>query len=150
MTLDDFFKECRKKGTTPLSYRRQAETLNGSTTVEYENPEYTRAKERLVRILNPNAKNNKMDDLVSRFYGEEVVIHTKSGYHYGTLLGYDGKGFLLGDYLFDKKLVDTFDFTRRHSFGSDSFVPVEDFIYISHIPLKVEEAHKERMQESYS
>jgi len=139
MTLDDFFKECEKEGGIPLSYRSHTETLNGKRTVDYENPEYAKARERTARIINPNLKENgRIDDLVSRLYGEEVVIHNSSGYHYGTLQGYDGKGFMLENYHFNKKLIDTFDYVQKALFSSDSVVPAENIISISKIPLKVE------------
>ena len=92
MTLDEFFKECRAKAATPLSYRSHKEFVNGSRTVEYENPAYTKAKRGTAEILNPDSKeNSRIDNLVSRLYGEEVVIHTSSGYHYGMLRRYDGR-----------------------------------------------------------
>lgn len=139
MTLDDFFRECEKKGGIPLSYRSHTETLNGKRTVDYENPEYAKARERTARILNPNLKENgKIENLVTRLYGEEVVIHNSSGYHYGTLQGYDGKRFMLENYHFDKKLIDTFDYVQKALFSSDSVVPAENTISISKIPLKVE------------
>ncbi len=139
MTLDDFFRECKQKGATPLSYKEFTESINGTKTVEYENPEYAKARERTARILNPNLKENgKIENLVTRLYGEEVVIHTASGYHYGTLQGYDGKRFMLENYHFDKKLIDTFDYVQKALFSSDSVVPAENTISISKIPLKVE------------
>lgn len=139
MTLNEFFRECERKEGIPLNYRSHKEFVNGSRTVEYENPEYAKAKERTARILNPDLKENgRIDDLVTHFYGEEVVIHTSSGYHYGTLQGYDGKGFMLENYHFDKRQIDVFDYLQKALFSSDSVVPAEDIVSISKIPLKVE------------
>lgn len=138
MTLEDFLGDCRKKGAIPLSFRNHAEALNGSSSIEYDNPSYAEAKKRLAKILNPNPGDAKINDLLSRFYGEEIVIHTSSGYHYGTLNGYDGKRFLLGNYYFYEKLIDTFDYVHKALFSSDSIVPSENIISISKIPLVVE------------
>ena len=70
MTLDDFFKECEKEGGIPLSYRSHTETLNGKRTVDYENPEYAKARERTARILNPNLKENgRIENLLSHRKG---------------------------------------------------------------------------------
>ena len=140
MTLDDFFKECEKNGGMPLSYRSHTETLKGTRTIEYENPKYAEAKARLAKMLGriKQTGNPNTDNLLARLYGEEVVIHTKDGYHYGTLHGYDGRGFMLGDYYFDKKLIDDFDYAQKALFSSDSVIPAENIISISEIPLKAE------------
>lgn len=129
MTLDDFLKDSKTKRLVPLSHRSLTETLKGKRIIEYENPAYAKVKERLARVLNPN---------LSRFYGEEVVIHAPDGYHYGTFYGYDGNGFMLGNYHFENKPIDTFDYAKKSFFSTDSFVPIQNIISISKIPLKVD------------
>jgi hypothetical protein len=130
----------------PLSYRSHKEFVNGSRTVEYENPEYAKAKKGAAGILDPDMKeNSRIDNLVSRLYGEEVVIHTSSGYHYGTLKGYDGKKLMLENYHFDKRQIDVFDYLQKAFFSSDSAVPAGSIISISKIPLKVEKGPKVKL-----
>ncbi len=87
MTLDDFLKECEKKGSIPLSYRSHVETLNGSQTIEYENPKYREGRVKLAKMLG-NLKetgNPYADNLISRLYGEDIVIKTATGYHHGQI-----------------------------------------------------------------
>jgi hypothetical protein len=134
----NFFRECYREGAVPLSYRSHKEFVNGSRTVEYENPEYAKAKKGAAGILAPDMKeNSRIDNLVSRLYGEEVVIHTSSGYHYGMLSRYDGRELMLENYHFDKRQIDIFDYLQKAFFSNDSAVPAENIISISKIPLKV-------------
>ena len=144
MTLDDFFRECKQKGATPLSYKEFTESINGTKTVEYENPTYRKAKEVIARVLNrgrgnSNDGNSGIDGLVSNLYGEEIVIHTKDGYHHGKLLGYDGKAFLLGDYLFNNRPMEMMDYETEFFYGGDTIIPAENIISISKIPVLTEE-----------
>lgn len=125
-----------------MSYHSHTETLNGTRTVEYENPKYSEAKARLAKMLgrirqsgNPNA-----DNLLNRLYGEEVVIHTKDGYHHGELLGYDGKSFMLGDYLFNNRPMNTFEYSSQSIFSEDTIIPAENIFSISKIPIMTEES----------
>ena len=142
MTLDEFFKECKEKGETPLSYRSHTETLDGTRTVEYENLKYREARAKLAEMLG-NIKqtgNPRTDNLLNRLYGEDVVIRTRDGYHFGRLQGYDGKGFLLGNYLFGRKPMDIFDYSSEFFLGSDeTIIPAEGIISISKIPIMTEE-----------
>lgn len=140
MTLDDFFKECEKKEAIPLSYRNHREFVNGSRTVEYENPKYKKARERIAKILGTG--NEHVDDVISGLYGEEVVIRTKDGFHYGTLKGYDGKSFRLENHHYDNKLMDIFDyFSRASLYGENTVVPAKDSISVSAIPLHIEKKY---------
>jgi small nuclear ribonucleoprotein (snRNP)-like protein len=141
MTLDEFFKECERKGAIPLSYRSHVETLNGSQTIEYENPKYREAKAKLARMLGSikQTGNPRTDNLLSRLYGEEIVIHTKDGYHFGRLQGYDGKSFMLGDYLFNDRPMEMMDYETEFFHGGDTIIPTKDIISISKIPDMVEE-----------
>ncbi len=137
MTLDDFFKECEKEGGIPLSYRSHAETINGSRTVEYENPKYKEAKTGLAKILGMDKAGDE-NSIISRLYGDEVVIRTKYGYHHGTLQGFDGKAFMLSDYLFSRKPLDMIDYSSELIRGEDTAVPAGGSISISKIPLHVD------------
>ncbi len=141
MTLDDFLNECKKRGATPLNYRSHTETINGSRTVEYENPKYREAKARLAEMLGriKQTGNPNTDNLLNRLYGEDVVIRTANGYHYGKLYGFDGKNFLLDNYHFDKRMIDFFEYSIESLFGEDTIVPAENIISISKIPLMTEE-----------
>lgn len=140
MTLDEFFRECKQKGATPLSYKEFTESINGTKTVEYENPAYRKAKEVIGRVLNRGRENNnRIDSLVSNLYGEEVVIHTKDGYHHGKLLGYDGKAFMLGNYLFSNRPMELMDYSTEFFYGEDTIIPAEGIITISKIPIMTEE-----------
>ena len=142
MTLDEFFRECEKEGGIPLSYRSHTETINGSRTVEYENPKYAESRARLAKILGVKETGDKeTDDLISRLYGEEVVIRTKYGYHHGKLCGFDGKGFLLNDYLFSKNPLDVFGYSSEFFHGGGTIVPAEGAISMSKIPLHVEKGY---------
>jgi len=147
MTLDGFFKECKRKGMTPVSYKEITEGLNGSRMVEYINPEYAKSKDMLARILNRGSRgrgdsndgNSGIDGLVSNLYGEEIVIHTKDGYHHGKFLGYDGKAFMLGNYLFNDRPMDMMDYGTEFFYGEDTIIPAKDIISISKIPDMAEE-----------
>ena len=144
MTLDDFFKECKRKGMTPVSYKESSWGLNGSRTVEYVNPKYTnyvKSRDVLNRILNrsrdrrnSNDGNSGIDGLVSNLYGENVVIRTRDGYHYGKFLEYDGKAFMLGNYLFNDRPMELMDYETEFFYGGDTIVPAKDIISISKIP----------------
>ena len=138
MTIDDFFRECEKNGAVPLSYRSNAKTVRGSRTVEYENPKYKAAKEKLVKILGMETGNANSDDVLAELYGEEVVVRTKDGYHHGILNGYDGKSFMLGNYLFSKKPLDVFYYSSNSLLSEDGAVPAEGAISLSRMPLKTE------------
>lgn len=138
MTLDDFLKECEEKGAIPLSYRNHAETLKGTKTVEYENPKYKAAKAKLAKIL---GMNQGEDNAVSKLYGEEVVIRTKYGYHHGTLQGFNGKAFMLSEYLFSRKPLDMMGYSSEIIRGDDTAVPAEGAISISKIPLYAEKGY---------
>ena len=140
MTLDEYFKECEKKGAVPLSYRSYAKTLNGSRTIEYENPRYAKAKEDLVGTMgvNKQGEDRNINDIVSRLYGEEVIIYTKDGCHHGELLGYDGKSFCLGRYVFKDKPMDVFDYSTKSLFSEEAIVPAENIISISRMSLHIE------------
>lgn len=46
MSLEEFLKDCKKKGSIPLSYKCEAVTLKGKRIVEYVNPVYTKALNR--------------------------------------------------------------------------------------------------------
>jgi len=135
MTLDDFFRECEKEGAVPLSYRSHAKTTRGSRTVEYENPRYPRARGILNRMLNRGGNNGGPDNLVSGLYGEEVIIRTRDGYHLGKLYDYDGKSFMLGNYLFSRRPMDIFEYSRESFLKKDRMVPAENIISISKIPI---------------
>lgn len=141
MTLDDFLKECEKKGSIPLSYRSHVVTLKGEKTINYENPRYTMMKKLAGKVTGriKETGNPYVDDVVGSLFGEEVVIHTATGYHYGTLYGNDGENFLLGKYHFDKKLIDTFEYASESLFNEDAVVPAKDVKSISGIPLTVQE-----------
>ena len=142
MTLDDFFRECERKGVIPLSYRSHSEFVNGSRTVEYKNPMYAKAKARLAEMLGMKQTGDpRTDNLLNRLYGEDIVIRTKDGYHFGRLQGYDGKGFLLGNYLFGRKPMDIFDYSSEFFLGEDTIIPIpaEGIISISKIPIMTEE-----------
>lgn len=145
MSLDEFLKECEKNGSIPLSYRSHKEFVNGSRTVEYENPKYARAKERLADILGSIKRTGdpKKDDIMDRLYGEEVVIRTKYGYHHGTLQGFDGKTFMLSNYLFSRKPMDIFDYSTEFFYGDDTAIPADGVISISKIPI-MKGAYSER------
>lgn len=143
MTLDNFFKECKQKGATPLSYKEFTESINGTKTVEYENPAYRKAKEVIGRVLNRGRGNSNgnsgIDGLVSNLYGEDIVIHTKDGYHHGKLLGYDGKAFMLGNYLFNDRPMEMMDYETEFFYGEDTIIPAKDIVSISKIPVMTEE-----------
>ncbi len=150
MTLENFLRKSKKQGSIPLSYKEVTVGLNGTTKVDYESHLYTRAKANVAQLMNrlrgtqlqapqSNGGQHADESLVSRLYGEEVVIHAAKGYHYGKLNGYDGKNFMLGSYHFDTRKLDTFEYALE-SFSSDgAVVPSEDFISISEVPLDVEE-----------
>lgn len=152
MTLEDFLKKGRKKGSIPLSYKEVTVGLNGTTKVEYENHLYSKAKANAARLMNQLRQSMQLqgtqsdssqsaDGLIEKLYGEEVVIHTAEGFHYGTLCGYDGKNFKLDGYHFDKRLVDNFEYEFSRPFFSEStrIIPAKDYISISEIPMVVEE-----------
>lgn len=143
MTLDDFLNECKRKGVTPVRYKESSWGLNGSKTVEYVNPEYAKAEEVIARVLNRGRGNNRneggIDSLVSNLYGEEVVIRTRDGYHFGRLQGYDGKSFMLSNYLFSNKPKDIFDYSTEFFHGDDTVIPAEGIISISKIPIMTKE-----------
>ena len=148
MALDDFLKKSRKEGSIPLSYKEVTVRLNGTTKVEYENPLYTKAKAHAARLMNQLTRGGKSDGnepaegLISKLYGEEVVIRTAEGYHYGKLRGYDGKNFKLDDYHFDVNKLDTFEYALE-SFGSENTViPAKDYLSISEIPMVVEDGEE--------
>jgi hypothetical protein len=137
MTLDEFFRECKQKGATPLSYKEFTESINGTKTVEYENPAYRKAKEVIGRVLNRGRGNGNgnsgIDGLVSNLYGEDIVIHTKDGYHHGKLLGYDGESFMLGNYLFNDRPMEMMDYETEFFYGGDTIIPAKDIISVSRI-----------------
>jgi hypothetical protein len=109
--------------------------------VEYENPAYRKAKEVIARVLNRGREsNNGIDSLVSNLYGEEIVIRTSDGYHHGKLCGYDGKSFMLGNYLFSRRPMDVFDYSSEFFIGSEeTIIPAKNIISISKIPITTEE-----------
>jgi len=129
MTIDDFFKECEGKGAIPLSYKSHKKFANGSRTVEYENPKYKKAKEKIAKILGME------DEAFSGLYGQEVMIKTKNGYHYGILKGLDEKGFRLENYLFNERKMDLMGYYTSFSPGfDDTVIPAEGIVSISRIP----------------
>jgi len=137
MTLEDFFKECKKTGATPLSYESHIETLHGSKTIKYENPIYAKAKKRVEDIIGSHKEreDDEISDIVSRLYGENVVIRTKDGYHHGILAEYDGKSFYLDRHIYKDKLMNYFDYSINSMFSEGSAVPAEGIISISKIPM---------------
>jgi len=147
MTLDEFFKECRAKGVTPVSYKESSWGLNGSRTVEYVNPEYAKLKDMLARILNRGSRgrgdsndgNSGIDNLVSNLYGDDIIIRTRDGYHHGKLLGYDGKVFMLGNYLFNDRPMEMMDYETEFFYGGDTIIPAKDIISVSKMPVMTEE-----------
>ncbi len=84
-----------------------------------------------------------MDDLLSRMYGEEVVIHNKDGYHYGRLRSYDGKMFYLEQYYFNKKLIDRWNYSSASFFNKDGMLPADNIISISKMPSYVEDPEQD-------
>ena len=142
MALDDFLNECKRKGVTPLSYRSHTETLNGTKTVEYENPKYREAKVRLAEIMGniKRTEDPKTDNLLNRLYGEDIVIRTRDGYHHGKLYGYDGKSLVLANYRFSRKPMDIFDYSSEFfTDDNETIIPAEGIISISKIPIMTEE-----------
>lgn len=152
MTLDDFLKKSRKEGSIPLSYEEMSIGVHGTTKVKYENHLYTKAKANAARLMNQLMRGTQLqgtqsdgsqsaDGLIARLYGEEVVIHTAEGYHYGTLRGYDGRNFKLDDYHFDTRRLDTFEYEFNRPFINEStmIIPARDYISISEIPMVVED-----------
>lgn len=127
---------------TPVSYKEIIESLNGRKMVEYINPEYGKVKEVIARVLNRDMRNNGnngIDGLISNLVGEQIVIKTKFGYHHGKLLGYDGKSFMLGDYLFSRTPMELMDYETEFFYGGDTLIPAENIITISKIPIMTEE-----------
>jgi len=106
MSLDDFMEECRKKGATPLRYSSKSEGVNGSKHEKYESREYRKARA-LMYLLFGNG-DGKLDDLMfNMMYGnKDIVVRNSDGYHYGRLVGYDGKRFYLDNYYFNSRLID--------------------------------------------
>lgn len=43
MSLEEFLVDCKMKGSIPLSYRSETVTLKGKKFVEYVNPKYAKA-----------------------------------------------------------------------------------------------------------
>lgn len=138
MTIDDFFKECEGKGAIPLSYKSHKKFANGSRTVEYENPDYKKAREKLAKILGFDSGDESLDAFLAGLHGEEVVIRTRDGYHHGILNGYDGKSFMLDNYLFSKKPLDIFKYSTDSLLNEDGAVPAEGIISFSKMPLMTE------------
>lgn len=106
MSIDDFLEECRKKGVRPLHCSSKSEGVNGSKHERYESREYRKARA-LMYLLFGNGDGNLDDLMFNMMYGnKDIVIRNKNGYHYGRLVGYDGKRFYLDNYHFDRRLID--------------------------------------------
>lgn len=70
--------------------------------------------------------------------GREVVVYTKDGYHYGTLINIDDEYVYLSGYYFNKELIDVFEYAINSSM-SEAIVPREKVISIAEIPLHIRE-----------
>jgi len=149
MALDDFLENCREKGAIPLNYSRRIRYINGDVSTEsFESRIHADMKSRMQRVHGRKA--GKIDDVVSGFYGREVVVRTKNGYHYGELLDYDGKMLYLKGYCFSRKPMDTFVYGSESIFSEDAVVPAEGVISIAEIPLIVEEQEEAEHASVYS
>lgn len=87
-----------------------------------------------------------LEDLLSKMKGQEVVIITKDGYHYGTLRDYDGKMFYLGQYYFSEKLIDKWAYGSASFFNEGGLVPADKVVSISKMPSHVEGSAKDSIE----
>lgn len=158
MALDDFLRECRRTGATPLRYSQKTKRVDGEYYEEYINSGFVKEKERLREkyadlFRSPGLGDREeeeegkekekmspteLSDMVSKFYNKDIVIHTKQGYHYGTLRDCDGKMLYLEGYLFDKKLIDSWQYSSDSFFSEPAIVPASDIISIQEIPSHVD------------
>ena len=148
MTLNDFLDKCRKKGTIPLSYERITMDAYGNKYSEgFENAAFTGLKPLKLKPARIGEKipyerpgmeagrTDRINDLVSRLYGREVVIHDKDGYHYGRLAGYDGKMFQLQQYHSSKRPIDESDYFFDSLWNDDNaLVPINGVVSIKEMP----------------
>lgn len=120
MTLEEYVKDRRERG---------------------EMPKNMKPREAFVKVLNSylKDKDKKSDDLMSRLFGKDVVIHTSEGYHYGRLEAYNGKEFMLGRYHFDRNRLTAFEYAFSSVSGEDSVIPANDVISVSKVPAVVRE-----------
>lgn len=150
MSLDDFLKGCKEKGYVPLNYRRKTKFADGSEyEEEFRNGAYAglNAERAGFRAGNRREKagssqyerGERIDDVVSELYGNEVVIRTKDGYHHGELNGYDGRFFYLKSYCFSREPMSTFEYGAKSIFSEDAVVPAGDIVSVGEIPMVVNE-----------
>lgn len=139
MSLDDFLEECRKKGATPLRYSSKSEGINGSRHERYESREYRKAKA-LMYLLLGNGDGNLDNLMFNMMYGnKDIVIRNRDGYHYGRLLGYDGKMFYLENYHFDRRLIDEISYVESSFGNGKAAIPAANVSSVSEIPSFMDE-----------
>ena len=142
MSLDDFLEECRKKGATPLRYSSKSEGINGSRHERYESREYRKARA-LMYLLFGNGDGNLDNLMFNMMYGnKDIVVRNSDGYHYGRLVGYDGKFFYLSAYHFDRRLIDELSYIEADMDSLGSYkvaIPAANVSSVSEIPSCAEE-----------
>lgn len=152
MSLEKFLKDCKRTGYTPVSYRCDTVTPEGKRFRgrEYVNPKYAyllKGRNTAVKDHESNTRHDESEEgktgyldikeSIMALKGENVVVHSKDGYHYGRLIDFDGKRFVFGKYYFDKDMMDSFSYNKKAFFRKDSIVPAKGLISIMKMPLSV-------------
>lgn len=133
MTLEEFLRDNRRKGTIPISYKEFTNNLEGTTTmVRYLNPAFKVSGGALAGLLERRKeREDGKDDIISKLYDEQVIVRTKDGYHIGRLAGHDDKFFMLENYQFTDEPLECIS---GYPTEKKAIIPLNSIISISKIP----------------
>lgn len=138
--MDDFLGEGMNGRIGP--FRAGSENGgNGSAGKDkFSRSDYMKARALLYYLIGGKSIDNLIFNMT---YGnKDIVIRNRDGYHYGRLLGYDGKFFYLGAYHFDRELIDELSYieTDMDSLGSyKAAIPAVGVSSVSEIPSFIED-----------